>query len=201
MSIRKKSHLLQMRGLKPKNEHGYETLRSRIFYRCVDWNNPLLCFGKRNESRIFYRCVDWNISWNTLYRYTIVASFTDAWIETGIGAKKRQEAASRIFYRCVDWNPVSHFKDILKVRRIFYRCVDWNYPWELGIGIRNKSHLLQMRGLKLKRLGGFQLAAKSHLLQMRGLKQWRRTKGSCGTRRIFYRCVDWNKTCKQEHAL
>ena len=30
------SHLLQMRGLKPKNEHGYETLRSRIFYRCVD---------------------------------------------------------------------------------------------------------------------------------------------------------------------
>ena len=181
-----------MRGLKPKNEHGYETLRSRIFYRCVDWNfaeekelerigsrifyrcvdwnNPLLCFGKRNESRIFYRCVDWNISWNTLYRYTIVASFTDAWIETGIGAKKRQEAASRIFYRCVDWNPVSHFKDILKVRRIFYRCVDWNYPWELGIGIRNKSHLLQMRGLKLKRLGGFQLAAKSHLLQMRGLK-------------------------------
>ena len=33
---------------------------------------------------------------------TSVASFTDAWIETGIGAKKRQEAASRIFYRCVD---------------------------------------------------------------------------------------------------
>ena len=30
------SHLLQMRGLKPKNEYGYETLRSRIFYRCVD---------------------------------------------------------------------------------------------------------------------------------------------------------------------
>ena len=41
------------------------------------------------------------IYFNTL---SVVASFTDAWIET-IGAGKRQKRAiGRIFYRCVDWN-------------------------------------------------------------------------------------------------
>ena len=76
------SHLLQMRGLKPINEYGYETLRSRIFYRCVDWNRNVNAYQrylelshllqmrglkhpfeneyKRNQCRIFYRCVDWN---------------------------------------------------------------------------------------------------------------------------------------------
>ena len=83
-----------------------------------------------------------------------VASFTDAWIETGlfgsIGANKR-----RIFYRCVDWNQkvslrytnsvVASFTDAwietdrlkvirnLRARRIFYRCVDWNWNYCYGV--------------------------------------------------------------------
>ena len=52
------SHLLQMRGLKPINEYGYETLRK-------------------------------------------VASFTDAWIETGLDVPPELKVG-RIFYRCVD---------------------------------------------------------------------------------------------------
>ena len=103
--------------------------------------------------------------------YIGVASFTDAWIETGIGAKKRQEAASRIFYRCVDWNILVWIGNIIGISRIFYRCVDWN--WKVATkeketvgrifyrcvdwndiqgpikGHSHKSHLLQMRGLKL----------------------------------------------------
>ena len=52
-----------------------------------------------------------------------------------------------------------------------------------------ESHLLQMRGLKL-RITDNPYDLTSHLLQMRGLKplfaqQWRASDG-----RIFYRCVD-----------
>ena len=55
----------------------------------------------------------------------MVASFTDAWIETGIGAKKRQEAA------------VASFTDA------------WIETAPLFITLTyNPSHLLQMRGLK-----------------------------------------------------
>ena len=32
--------------------------------------------------RIFYRCVDWNGSWAAQRFLDLVASFTDAWIET-----------------------------------------------------------------------------------------------------------------------
>ena len=58
--------------------------------------------------------------------FASVASFTDAWIETG---------------------------GVSKLRNIM------------------KSHLLQMRGLKLKECAHIYLFDKSHLLQMRGLKR------------------------------
>ena len=53
-----------------------------------------------------------------------------------------------------------------------------------------KSHLLQMRGLKHMYLFGGKYLCKSHLLQMRGLKQNAETKGTAMIGRIFYRCVD-----------
>ena len=99
--------------------------------------------------RIFYRCVDWNIKKTTRF-YPI----------TG-----------RIFYRCVDWNRLPSTIDARTLSRIFYRCVDWNWCCVYIYGNapevasftdawietyhhhkayqHNKSHLLQMRGLKL----------------------------------------------------
>ena len=56
------SHLLQMRGLKPKIVNRNTGGNGRIFYRCVDWNR----IGRR------------------IKRYQLVASFTDAWIETSL---------------------------------------------------------------------------------------------------------------------
>ena len=78
-----RSHLLQMRGLKPKAS-GKTSLRaqSRIFYRCVDWNVNNSGINGSNCSRIFYRCVDWNTIERYAFTVLIVASFTDAWIET-----------------------------------------------------------------------------------------------------------------------
>ena len=56
-------------------------------------------------------------------RRLVVASFTDAWIET-IGAGRRQKRAMSHLLQMRGLKPLSHFKDILKARRIFYRCVD-----------------------------------------------------------------------------
>ena len=76
------SHLLQMRGLKPNRPTSLNTKKSRIFYRCVDWNCLYPCSERWDFSRIFYRCVDWNLLLWTIYQEAKVASFTDAWIET-----------------------------------------------------------------------------------------------------------------------
>ena len=99
----KKSHLLQMRGLKLARAQEFfrnavasftdawiETIFSsynwvevsRIFYRCVDWNAALSRVWRVRLCRIFYRCVDWNHDYQYFILYSIVASFTDAWIET-----------------------------------------------------------------------------------------------------------------------
>ena len=121
------SHLLQMRGLKLCPHFSKQEQHSRIFYRCVDWNqrvrkgtlkNDVASFTDawietisdfwkvatkeshllqmrglkrrvskriwRNESRIFYRCVDWNKRYAFTVFVSLVASFTDAWIETRI---------------------------------------------------------------------------------------------------------------------
>ena len=76
------SHLLQMRGLKPPERRRGTSGRSRIFYRCVDWNLKGVSFGEAAGGRIFYRCVDWNTRVSPVPLTSIC----------------------RIFYRCVDWN-------------------------------------------------------------------------------------------------
>ena len=92
--LRRESHLLQMRGLKQTGTYNKDEGCCRIFYRCVDWNPAALQRTPQLLCRIFYRCVDWNWSL-TIWAAVLnaVASFTDAWIETGlfgsIGAGRR----------------------------------------------------------------------------------------------------------------
>ena len=148
--------------------------------------------------------------------YNLVASFTDAWIETVIRQRTIGNAhRGRIFYRCVDWNRllrmpigkkrlVASFTDAwietnllktnLKSRksRIFYRCVDWNVAGIIIAAHKSKSHLLQMRGLKLSTQVYSPCNYVSHLLQMRGLKLDSNNRNWWRICRIFYRCVDWN---------
>ena len=53
-----------------------------------------------------------------------------------------------------------------------------------------ESHLLQMRGLKHKKIILRRYQYKSHLLQMRGLKHLLSFSRQMMSSRIFYRCVD-----------
>ena len=116
-----------MRGLKLLNRRNIHKYKSRIFYRCVDWNTSKTVPKAIIHCRIFYRCVDWNPRYNTNYT---------------------SHPTSRIFYRCVDWNPILTKEKGYTVGRIFYRCVDWNLNCTINLPKRIKSHLLQMRGLK-----------------------------------------------------
>ena len=159
-----------MRGLKP-GEKIIESMNvSRIFYRCVDWNMSYYCLINLNICRIFYRCVDWNIVIPNGVDRDLVASFTDAWIETLVRMGKLSQTPCRIFYRCVDWNVNMMIRTLLNQCRIFYRCVDWNKQ----LNEKNMSDKM------------------SHLLQMRGLKLYACTITLIFYGRIFYRCVDWN---------
>ena len=142
------SHLLQMRGLKlsmdflPSLWHcrifyrcvDWNTLHAgsygylgRIFYRCVDWNNLDHLPTRSPISRIFYRCVDWNLWLSGNRKEPLVASFTDAWIETIV------EAALEPFFIVASFTDAwiethKNMTDEEKERsRIFYRCVDWNF--------------------------------------------------------------------------
>ena len=120
-------------------------------------------------SRIFYRCVDWNRFKNEGLRVERVASFTDAWIETCIHPHCRKQTLCRIFYRCVDWNVRPP-----KCQRVT-SVASFTDAWiETYSGSDNesdnKSHLLQMRGLKPCGSCIICRKRKSHLLQMRGLK-------------------------------
>ena len=77
-----------------------------------------------------------------------VASFTDAWIETGEKACAASTAN------------VASFTDA------------WiETLWCVQVTEEGQSHLLQMRGLKLMTLWMITHVHWSHLLQMRGLKQ------------------------------
>ena len=149
----KKSHLLQMRGLKPFR-----------FQDVLSW-----------EGRIFYRCVDWNLIRRTFWPLSLVASFTDAWIETWRigtylchpqshllqmrGLKLYNCKPARVVPKVASFTDAWIETNLALARaaficRIFYRCVDWN-----------RVHLC-------------------HALHDLG--------------RIFYRCVDWN--CCREYC-
>ena len=138
-----------MRGL--KHVHGVQTLHTR--------------------GRIFYRCVDWNIHIKKSINIITVASFTDAWIETGLSVTPSdiERVASFtdawIETTCVFWASVR------RICRIFYRCVDWNLP-------------LRIKGL-LRVVASFTDAWIETGLYVSVIKR--------GASRIFYRCVDWNK--------
>ena len=188
-----KSHLLQMRGLKPPELKVDADRNSRIFYRCVDWNWKVATKENETVGRIFYRCVDWNL--------------VDKTQLTGF--------ASRIFYRCVDWNLVDETQLAGLAGRIFYRCVDWNLVNETQLASLAESHLLQMRGLKLFeqqwRAFGVYVASFTDawietivnmsvalILSVASFTDaWIETISEGVTdkpeiSRIFYRCVDWN---------
>ena len=165
-----RSHLLQMRGLKQKSAYFSDLQYSRIFYRCVDWN-PILTKEKG---------------------YTVVASFTDAWIET------RMARSTAIMYWVASFTDAWIETEINDINEHVNLVASFTDAWiETGnmilYRIPLRSHLLQMRGLKLfKYLNtGFQIL--SHLLQMRGLKRQRECDGGACHCRIFYRCVDWNQ--------
>ena len=75
------SHLLQMRGLKPK------------YNEATCWCNVVASFTDAWIETIFSM---------RLSRMTMVASFTDAWIETEQQWRAFDAYQRRIFYRCVD---------------------------------------------------------------------------------------------------
>ena len=100
-----------------------------------------------------------------------VASFTDAWIETNVENFLPQKPSSRIFYRCVDWNLITATKfDPLAVASFTDAWIEtWiNHPQSCCNRVASftdawietvrcscnfhslMSHLLQMRGLKLR---------------------------------------------------
>ena len=76
------SHLLQMRGLKLCRLFHRVCRRCRIFYRCVDWN----CFSIYTGFLFLVASFTdaWIETWSILsdHPHLPVASFTDAWIET-----------------------------------------------------------------------------------------------------------------------
>ena len=103
-----------------------------------------------------------------------VASFTDAWIET-----RQRYGGHHSRY-------VASFTDA------------WIETTLTTALTRPKpSHLLQMRGLKLKLKNSGNKKKSSHLLQMRGLKQRIGKPMLLKESRIFYRCVDWNQYKKE----
>ena len=78
----------------------------------------------------------------------LVASFTDAWIETGLDVPPELKVES-------------HLLQMRGLKPVSLTFIEANPA----------SHLLQMRGLKQKRCATSTGTQKSHLLQMRGLKQ------------------------------
>ena len=165
------SHLLQMRGLKLDRNCWIRQRKSRIFYRCVDWNlrrtiemgckskshllqmrglKPVLLrqhLWKKESHLLQMRGLKQNFD-DSRKMVTQVASFTDAWIETLSMWRTKREGL------------VASFTD----------------AW-----------------IETRRDGIFGRISQSHLLQMRGLKLYPRCGTIICTGRIFYRCVDWNE--------
>ena len=116
-----------MRGLKPSLRDSNTLYRSRIFYRCVDWNKPASFKRDITAGRIFYRCVDWNIGAERISRYFNVASFTDAWIETIFSVISLSLIIVASFTDAWIETEICFITYSRFLCRIFYRCVDWNY--------------------------------------------------------------------------
>ena len=141
------SHLLQMRGLKHSFWAAIARFWRRIFYRCVDWN---------------FRFAGWSC-------YLFVASFTDAWIETVL------------INNCSIDSSVASFTDAWIETRT-------------NVGRTNTTTVASFTDawIETSLFGSGTSSAWSHLLQMRGLKLKHGLVLLIWMRRIFYRCVDWN---------
>ena len=99
-----RSHLLQMRGLKPPNIRSLYQWPLSHLLQMRGLKLPADADQIKSDCRIFYRCVDWNLKDRNLplpsasshllqmrglkpllliwWAIRLVASFTDAWIET-----------------------------------------------------------------------------------------------------------------------
>ena len=107
--------------------------------------------------------------WEGYRTWRQVASFTDAWIETGL---------TRI--------------ELLGGSRIFYRCVDWNLIWQQGLQARKVASFTDawIETNSNRNYGGSAKVASF-------TDAWIETPTKHGQSpakpsRIFYRCVDWN---------
>ena len=123
-------------------------ISSRIFYRCVDWNQTRINREKTGSSRIFYRCVDWNQAWQLYSIVRSVASFTDAWIETYQNHFKWYRYYVASFTDA--WIETDAFKTAAQMVNVASFTDAW-IETKRGTTTRDigRSHLLQMRGLKL----------------------------------------------------
>ena len=99
----------------------------------------------------------------------MVASFTDAWIETfNVLTKKRYSPSHLLQMRGLKLRDILPYCVIVIVASFTDAWIETNIRCTAPIA--KASHLLQMRGLKLKTYDLAYRVAASHLLQMRGLK-------------------------------
>ena len=165
LTRKKTSHLLQMRGLKLLFLLCHKRQWRRIFYRCVDWNITFLYFRIAHRGRIFYRCVDWN---HKVRKGTLK---NDSRILKRIMQLFQARNNSRIFYRCVDWND-AHIRT-----RSCHRVASFTDAW-IETHVREYIPLIVPVAsftdawIETRNMIKLRNEDKSHLLQMRGLKLW-----------------------------
>ena len=144
------------------------------------------------------------------FRCCLVASFTDAWIETkSCGIKITVCYVASFTDAWIETSGIArgslrYMSHLLQMRGLKHLCPPSGYhhyvasftdAWIetfliLILSIILWSHLLQMRGLKPNLDFETTPSPESHLLQMRGLKLTRRLLKVVLMCRIFYRCVD-----------
>ena len=166
------SHLLQMRGLKPNSYRPKNKKQRRIFYRCVDWNFEVY---NNLKQRFVASFTD---AWIETGRYILayylyrVASFTDAWIETSTNCWAASKPLSHLL-QMRGLKQLSFSRKQYRFRRIFYRCVDWNIGRD-RLDVSEISRIfyrcVDWNRLQMPRV---ECGSGSHLLQMRGLKRKR----------------------------
>ena len=120
-----------------------------------------------------------------------VASFTDAWIETFVLRRLPYMTASRIFYRCVDWNAFA------LVPAVMYGVASFTDAWIETFVLRRLPYMTAVASFTDAWIEtfnpefdhiGYQVASFTDAWIETGLTRIELLGGS----RIFYRCVDWN---------
>ena len=145
--------------------------RSRIFYRCVDWNILSSTNVGRTNSRIFYRCVDWNLR----ERRSFFAMPSHLLQMRGLKRCAISRVASTALSHLLQMRGLKPWLSIFYIifnRRIFYRCVDWNIFIGLGYA-RPLVASFTDAWIETRCCLCEDSCRESHLLQMRGLKLWR----------------------------